>query len=327
MTHKKVAIFALCFLATTTSFAFGMRNNNEISSEVNCMLNPESCLHQAAWYQDRDNSMSAVSTEEGVGAAMAVIMTLNGYTQGIQVCPGVYLATAHGALDNPHEARSEGRPYRDPITNSFRAIAYPMVPDNMMVQENDISKYTSPRLRDPSAASWNDPTTDYIFVKVDNPVRPNDFIRPVRADNQRLVEAANRGQMDVHLYRPQTRFNTENNGTPDFNSETWAKEVSEVAPLYQSPQRVDQPCQIVEGYNGLVGNDCPTEQAVSGSSNVTQINGENYLVGMHTHGSAASEESFDNSVPNAFVPSSSFCSDYESVCGQPCVDLNEVLPE
>ena len=124
MTHKKLAtlalflllILALCLLVKSTSFGFGLRNaslnpasqpdcgmrsnngNANAIREMNCMINPESCLHKAAWYQDRDNSMSAVSTEEGVGAAMAIFWTLNGFTQGIQVCRGVFLATAHGVL-------------------------------------------------------------------------------------------------------------------------------------------------------------------------------------------------------------------------------------
>lgn len=51
--------------------------------------------------------MSEVSTEEGVGAAMAIIDSKSSYTQSIQVCPGVYLATTHGALDNPADAESE----------------------------------------------------------------------------------------------------------------------------------------------------------------------------------------------------------------------------
>ena len=73
--------------------------------EIDCMSNPESCVHNATWYQDRDNSMSPVSTKKGVGAAMASVFTKNGRSQAIQVCPGVYLATAHGVLDKPKEVQ------------------------------------------------------------------------------------------------------------------------------------------------------------------------------------------------------------------------------
>lgn len=162
--------------------------------------------------------MTPVSTEEGVGAAMAIFMTLNGYSQGIQVCPGVYLATAHGVLDDPSKARSEGGAVRSPLENSVRVIGYPMDPDNMMRARGSEAQFVSPRLRDPS--TWSNPATDYVFITVDNPIRPNNVVRPVRASNQRLVEASNRGEINVHLYRPQTRFNTDENGTPDFNNDT-----------------------------------------------------------------------------------------------------------
>ena len=291
---------------------------------IDCMSNPERCLHKAAWYQDRDNSMSPVSPEEGVGAAMVVIDSKRALTQGIQVCPGVYLATAHGALDNPIKARKEGRVLRDPNNNLKYIDPYPMSDDDYMEIEN--ARFTSPRLRDPS--KWTDPTTDYVFIKVDNPLKPNHFVRPVRSSNQRLVDASRRGEIDVHLYRPKTRFDKDSKGTPVFSKGLQAKTFEQVSPLYNAPMKVNQPCQTVQGYEGLIGSDCPSEQAVSGSPKVTSINGQYYLVGMHIHGSAISEESFEKAfLPNAFVPSSHFCKDYESVCGQPCAELDEVLPE
>lgn len=301
----------------------GTRSRNGRASQLGEIAD---MLHQAAWYQDRDNSMTPVSTDEGVGAAMGIFMTLNGYTQGIQVCPGVYLATAHGVLDDPADARNEGRAVRSPLDNSVRVIGYPMHPDNMMRARDSESQFVSPRLRDPS--TWSDPTTDYVFVTVDNPIRPNDFVRPVRSSDQRLIEASNSGEMDVHLYRPQTRFNTDADGVPDFNNQTWADEVNEIAPLYQAPLRVDQACSLNRGVMGTVGTNCPNEQAVSGSSNVTNINGQDYLVGLEAIGLNTEIERFEgHEVPNSFIQSSHFCEDYESVCGQPCVELDEVLPQ
>ena len=307
---------------------FGAQLSNGGASrlgEVNCMLKPESCLHKAAWYQDRDNSMSPVSTRNGVGAAMAILMTLNRFSQGIQVCPGVYLATAHGALHSPVKARERGVALRSPSNNSVRVIGYPMDPDNMMAAEGSDSQFVSPRLRDPS--TWSVSTTDYVFVRVDNPpLRPNDFVTPVRSSNQRLIEASTNGEIDVYLYRPQTRFNTDSNGTPDFNRKTWATDIEKMVSLYQQPLKVNEPCQTVQGYEGLVGSDCPTEQAVSGSTYSANIDGQDYLVGLHIHGREISEDSFERTpAPNAFIPSSHFCEDYESVCGKPCAELDEVL--
>ena len=292
--------------------------------EIDCMSNPESCVHKAAWYPDRDNSMSPVSTEDGVGAAMAIIDSKVGYSQGIQVCPGVYLATAHGALDDPQKAREEGRALRDPNNNMQYIDPYPMNDDKYMKIENAI--FTSHLLRYPS--TWRYPSTDYVFIKVDNPLKPNHFVRPLRSSDQRLIDASRRGEIDVHLYRPKTVFYTDSEGTPIFSKDFQAKTFEQVSPLYDTPMRVNQPCQTVQGYDGLIGSDCPTEQAVSGSPKVTSINGQDYLVGMHIHGRAISEESFEKAfLPNAFVPSSHFCDDYESVCGQPCAELDEVLPE
>ena len=293
--------------------------------EIDCMIKPESCLHKAAWYQDRDNSMSPVSTKKGVGAAMATIFSKNGVGQGIQVCPGVYLSTAHGVLDNPKEARREERPQKTSSGNMYGMSPYPLSRKTIMTAKNN-SRYVSPRIRNPS--TWRYSSTDYVFIKVDNPLKPNHFVRPLRSLDQRLVDTSRRGEIDVHLYKPKTFFYTDSEGTPIFSKASQAETFEQISPLYNAPMRVNQPCQTVQGYEGLIGSDCPNEDAVSGSSEVTNINGQDYLVGMHIQGSAISEESFEETpLPNAFVPSSHFCDDYESVCGQPCAELDEVLPQ
>ena len=294
-------------------------------NEIDCMLNPKSCLHQAAWYQDRDNSMSPVSTKRGVGASMATIFSKVGKTQAIQVCPGVYLATAHGVLDDPKKARKDKRPQDTPSGNMYGMSLYPLSRKTIMTAKND-SSYVSPRIENPF--TWSDSTTDYVFISVDNPLRPNDFVIPVRSSNKRLIEASRRGEIDIHLYRPQTRFDKDSKGTPIFSKGLQANTFDEMKPLYQAPMRVNQPCQIVRGYEGLIGADCPTEQAVSGSTYSANIDGQDYFVGLHIHGRAVSEESFNpEALPNAFVPSSHFCKDYESVCGIPCAYLDEVLSQ
>ena len=295
---------------------------------IDCMSSPERCVHKAAWYQDRDNSMSPVSTDEGVGAAMATFWTLNGFSQGIQVCPGVYLATAHGVLDDPLEARKENRPLRGPLQNSVTVAAYPINPENVTRASQSDSQFVSPRIGNPSA--WSDPSTDYVFVRVDKAIRPNNFVRPLRSSDQRLIDDSRSGKIDVHLYRPQTRFNTDSNGTPDFNSQTLSQQTAnDVAALYQQPMRVNEPCKLFDPFNSsVIDSNCPNEQAVSGSPEITTIDGESFLVGLHISGDPNSYEKFsDDSVPNAFVPSSHFCNDYESVCGQPCAELDEVLPQ
>ena len=293
---------------------------------IDCMSSPERCVHKAAWCQDRDNSMSPVSPEEGVGATMATIFSKNGKSQAIQVCPGVYLSTAHGVLDNPSKARADGRPQKTSSGNMYGMSLYPLSRETIMTAMND-SSYVSPRIGNPSA--WRNISTDYVFVTVDNPIKPDRFVRPVRGSNQRLVNASRRCEMDVHIYRPQTMFDTDSNGTPIFSNGLQAKTFKQISPLYNAPMRVNEPCELGDpSYSLLIGSNCPNEQAVSGSPEITTIDGESLLVGLHISGDPNPYEKFsDDSVPNAFVPSSHFCDDYESVCGQPCAELDEVLPQ
>jgi len=297
--------------------SYGMQSTQGIVSQldlISCKINPASCPHQTAWYQDRDNSMTPVSTEEGVGAAIAIFRTDIGVTQGIQVCPGVYLATAHGILNNPNSPKGEG-PYWD-------MFGYPMSRETKMALP-DVSTMVSPRLRDPS--TWSVPKTDYVFIILDNPIRPNSVVRPIRASNQRLIEASNRGDIDVHLYRPQTRFDTNSNGTPIFESDLVGGR--EMTSRYQAPVRVNEACTLRAFSSRLMGSDCPNEQAVSGSSEITEVNGQSYLTGIHVRGDANPYDQFeDDGIPNGVIQSSHFCEDYESVCGQPCAELDEVLP-
>ena len=130
--------------------------------ETDCMSSPESCVHKAAWYRDRDNSMSPVSTKKGVGAAMAIIHNkTSGPTQAIQVCPGVYLANAHSALDDPEEAKKEGRTLMDP--NDHMKYIDPYSSDDDEYMEIEKAKFTSLRLRDNS--NWSKINTDYFLLR------------------------------------------------------------------------------------------------------------------------------------------------------------------
>jgi len=295
---------------------------------IDCMSNPERCVHKAGWYRDRDNSMSPVSTKKGVGAAMATIFTKDGRTQGIQVCPGVYLATAHGVLDNPKEARREERPQKTPSGNMHGMSPYPLSRETVMTAKND-SSYVSPRIGNPSA--WTDSSTDYVFIKVDNPLKPDHFVRPITSSDQILVNASIRGEIDVHLYRPKTVFYTDSEGTPIFSKGSQAKTFAQVSPLYNAPMRVNQRCDLLSNDNYLTASSCPAEHSVSGSPQVTNINGQDYLVGIVAGGDKENNTPSSifeaHHVPNDIIQSSHFCDDYESVCGQPCAELDEVLPQ
>ena len=296
----------------------GMKSTQGSASQI---AELSGLLHKTAWFQDRDNSMTEISTDTGVGAAMATVFTKSGRSQAIQVCPGVYLATAHGVLDDPNKAH--GRDLETPSGNMYGIIPYPLSRETVMSAKSN-SSYVSPRLRD--AANWKVSTTDYVFIKVDKALKPNHFVRPVRATNAKLIESSN-DQIEVNLYRPETRFNTDEHGNPDHNLDTWVTDFDEMANLYQSPMQVNEPCNLQRAYEGLIGSDCPNEDSVSGSPEITNIDGADFIVGMHIQGLAVNPDSIDGQVPNALIPSSEFCADYESVCGQPCVNLEEVLPQ
>ena len=48
------------------------------------------------------------------------------------------------------------------------------------------------------------------------------------------------------------RFNTDENGTPDFNNDLGA-DIKDVEPLYQAPMRVNEACRTVTTYSSLIG--------------------------------------------------------------------------
>jgi len=329
MTLKKLTVFTLFIFSVSTSFGIGMRapnlnlggvsdedcgvrsntGNANALSEVSCMLDPESCLHQAAWYQDRDNSMS--DANDRAGDAMAIFRTQVGATQGIQVCPGVYLATAHGVLGDGNGP-------------SWDAFSYPLSRETRMLLP-DRSEMTSPWLT--GSADKTDPANDYVFIKMENPVKPQSFVTPVRATREELVEASSDGRIDIHLYRGKTRYATQSDGTPDFTSSMVGGR--EMTALYQSPQRVDRRCElkIING-SSQIGHDCPVEQSVSGSQLIANIDGAQYIAGMATKGEDAVIDSMNTDpIPNSFLGTEHFCADFENVCGTPCAELSDLTSE
>jgi hypothetical protein len=264
--------------------------------------------------------MVPVSTDEGVGAAMATIATSHGVSQGIQVCPGVYLATAHG-VEEAHEGL-------DHVSHYIKIVHYPMSAENMIEVTNQTAEiiYSSNR-------QSGDASTDYVFIRVDQPIRPNDVVRPVQSSNRRLVQLANSGQLDVHLYRPQTLYNPgelspEAGDSPSFDEANMANTFADILPLYQNPFRTVGSCRLgVYQSDNLLANDCPAESGVSGSPSVTSVNGENYLVGIQKGARNASLAEFNPEVlPNTTIQSAHFCEDFEEVCGQPCANMDNIIP-
>jgi len=322
-----------------------------------CVQDPQSCLHQSAWFLDQDNTMVPISTEEGVGAAMATVIYRDPIhkrfliSQGIQVCEGVYLMTAHGALQNLLRVAPEHRsplPY-DPATY---VCPYPIREETCMLSPKDPSQYISPRLT--HVGAWKDFTKDYLLMKMDQPLRPEHVVRPVRASVGDLVKAFRERRMETHLYRGATLYPKDEKGFPDWSEtpEDW-----KFTEVYKTPYRVAKPCKLSYGprsdrtwslqtqcpsdaeeciekkiryetknIKSLVGSSCPMEVNVSGSPFVTTLNGKNYLLGIALAAIIATLETFNDSNSNRFLPSIEFCEDYERVCGEPCAELEDVLP-
>jgi hypothetical protein len=200
-----------------------------------------------------------------------------------------------------------------------------MIPENMIeIKASD--KAVSPWFKGNEEKS----TGDYILIKVDSPLRPDNYIRPIEASDNRLVSADANGEISVHLFRGKTGFKTNKSGVPDFiDNNSVSGSLNEYAKIYQKPQKVNTPCQIGFSTDGVLGNNCPTESLVSGSPYVSNIDGKNYLIGMHILGVAALKNDFDKNKAgrNAFIQSKHFCKDYKNICGMECAKLSDVLPE
>ena len=283
----------------------------------------------AAWYLDRSNDMS--DANDDVGESMAVVFTrFLKSTQAIQVCSGVFLATAHGALDNPIEAAEQNDNYRKPGEFAPSIVHYPFYSENLRSTKID-SNYISPRLR--NLQLWEKKSenyrTDYAFVKIDNPLRPNSFITPLFIDKKKILEY--KDSLKISMYRGKTRFKYDTEtGLLDFNQDTAVPETGhDLARIYQKAQKVNEYCKLSYTQNasiGLVSHNCPTEPNSSGSSYVTKINGKNYLIGLNTTGRNLNiSTDTNNPWGSSMLTSSEFCGDYEKACGRPCLKLEDVL--
>jgi hypothetical protein len=288
-------------------------------------------LKKATWYNDRDNSMTKLSTEEGIGAAMVIIDSKSGYTQGIQVCPGVYLATGHGVMDAPWRVEAEGRDKLRTLTENMKNIVrYPFENrEYRKIREPEDAEFISSHIEDLKKGQ-KIAKTDYVFIKVKEQMRPENHIRPLMVSDSEFKRLVNDGTIDFRLHRQPTLYETLPDGRPDFNYPDLDMTFERIEKLYDAPLVVNEPCSYVNGLNNRIpSTNCPSENGVSGSSFITNIDGEDFLVGMLTRGKA--EEHKDEFNPkkdgNAFIPSNLFCKDYEKACGVPCPNIEDVLPK
>jgi hypothetical protein len=299
-------------------------------------------VRKVAWYQDRDNSMVDIDINEDsidgkVGRAMATFHSHSGeISQGIQVCPGVYLTTAHGLLDTHGAAIKQNRAYIEPHQNIKVASPYSFS-TNTNLSVFSKKQFFAPRIREPNNSIMRiDRSTDYLFIKFDT-ILKNDFVVPLRNTPQLLSKLSKK--IDINLYRGKSLFKLDDKNKSIFFKEYAIKEPSELSKFFNNPKKVKIPCSIIPHQKkGLSMSNCPTEKNVSGSSYVATINNKTYLTGLHISGKSKNIDAFSKGKNNddwkGYNPGSTllnfsriFCQDYLLACGRPCVTLDEALKE
>jgi len=281
----------------------------------------------AAHYLDLDNSMSPARNKPG--RAMATMYSSNGVSQGVQVCPGVYLATAHGVLDDlTRELRDGETRHKTPAEMGHVVAAYPLSPETRMTASTN-QQFISPRINNKDA--WNDPSTDYVFIKVDNPLpdRRNDFLPLVSATSEDLISYTEDNLIETYLYRNLPLFEKDSQGNYDFSRPTLG--IDSLVEKLREPQRVNRECNFSSSaFSNKSTTNCPSEPGSSGSPMVTSINGRPYLSAMMRGGQTANIDRYQEGAGgSSLINSSAFCEDYQTACGSnfKCNSLRELLPE
>jgi hypothetical protein len=277
----------------------------------------------SGWFTDRNNDMatidiSAATFEAKVGRAMATVSGLAGISQAMQVCPGVYLATAHGVLDDAERA---GEQPREPLEMQTVVAPYPLSGSAYMVirGNNNFSRTTY----SPEVAS-----EDFIFLRVDQALRPTDFVRLATISDVSLYSTEPSQRKDVKLYRGLPRYKTDWSGVPDDTVDIsgQANLLSELIEVYQKPRVVTQPCRFHpiqrKKSDERLHHDCPVESSVSGSALIAEFEDEPVLVGIVEASIKGHPTSLSASKSNTAIPAKgSMCSTYKEWCGMPCIEL------
>ena len=219
----------------------------------------------SGWFANRDNTflpieLTSDTWEAKIGRSMAVAVTRNGVSNGIQVCPGVFAFTAHGILDNPHDAGEENRPARTPSDQWVDIFHYPFSENTAMTASNN-DQFWSPRIDDPK--TWTEASTDFVFVKVDTLLDEDSYVRPVESEPERTVRLSK--DTSLYHFRGRTLFDLNEHGLPDSNLELVSQSFPRLMSVYDKPFRVAGRCQVIAADKGLVGSNCPAEYFVSGT--------------------------------------------------------------
>ncbi len=295
----------------------------------------------AAWFMNRDNSMSDAT--DGASKALYIFSSSQGTGVIAQICPGAFITVAHGITEDVLSYKGEALKKFLASSNGNRVRIYSFPLTSFMHLDGNVLNFEYFGTRLSKYLAWDDPSQDYLILKV-NPSEAKAYagamgfnynskyyITPVSASAEEIKQASDNGQIDIHLYRGKPQYDWDEQAkTPvvDKNGK-FDRDPSRLdfGRIFHTPQRVNERCEIGGSYSYSITNSCPSEPGVSGSPYIFKKNNKFYLVGIHKSGSGKRENFFSNNHRGGtmLVRSAAFCEDYEKACGKPCVTLKKVL--
>ena len=266
-------------------------------------------VSKAGRFADRDNDL--VVADDNVGRSMVRIVTDNHKGSGTQVCPGVFMTNAHvayaGDSNGPLRQNASVVPYSFEEGKEFRRNGLDL--SELEIIHSKSFQFDPHKGTDYVFLKAAPAEVDRVFDKLGSEVRSNDFVPLLRLDGTLLSSLSDAGDIDVHLYR--IGYSSQDNGRASL------------------PRRTAQACRVAPVSDHSFGFDCPVELGVSGSSLVSHIHGQPFVVGLvwgGTIGMGISGDTFRQSIiRHMAIETSSLCEDYERACGRPCIEPSGIL--
>jgi hypothetical protein len=294
-----------------------------------CMMPAE-----ASWFLYRNNGLQPIplhgkTADSQVVRAMAVITTGSGLaSQAIQVCPGVYLATAHGVLMNPRKPRA--RAYHT-LDKGVKIYPYPFRVGKYFTTQNAGLTVYAPRVK--NVFNWLLHDTDFAFIKMNLPrarltarrlgmrYRVEDYVIPLAITTEQLIAQ----DQPVYLYRNQSLYPRKGAKGLPYIHQPYQRTLKELEQLLTLPRKTRAPCQLIESQQKMVGHDCPFEQGASGSTLIVKKGDKPYVAALAAYRKgfvgAGLARPLDAGNANDAIAGAGLCELYEHVCGVPCAGI------